>query len=71
VEREVLVKGSQPPALCYFFSSAVPFAVAALGVVLTGSVYHQLSARLGALSLPASERQAIDKQRAKLGYPDP
>jgi predicted MFS family arabinose efflux permease len=42
-------------------------AVAALGVVLTASFHHQLSARLDALSLPASERQAIESQRARLG----
>jgi EmrB/QacA subfamily drug resistance transporter len=42
-------------------------AVAALGVVLTASFHHQLSARLDALSLPASERQAIERQRARLG----
>jgi hypothetical protein len=65
------VKGSQPPALCYFFSSAVQFAVAALGVVLTASFYHQLSTRLDALSLPPSERQAIERQRAKLGLSRP
>jgi hypothetical protein len=68
--ERLLVKGSQSPALL-FFSSAVQFAVAALGVVLTATFHHQFSARLDALSLPASERQAIDKQRAKLGLSRP
>jgi hypothetical protein len=35
--------------------------------VLTASFHHQLSARVDALSLPASERQAVEKQRARLG----
>ncbi len=42
-------------------------AVAALGVVLTASFAHHLGCGLDALHLAPSERQAIERQRGKLG----